>query len=130
MPTSTKKAPAVKKLTREVITIDAAGKVVGRLACQIAELLMGKNKPDYVPHIDSGATVRVINADKLEYTGKKMEQKVLFRSSNRPSGITRLPVAKLQIDKPGEILRHAVKYMLPKNRTQADRMVRLIIVKK
>lgn len=129
MPTITKKTPAVKKLTREVITIDAAGKVVGRLACQIAELLMGKNKPDYVPHIDSGATVRVINADKLEYTGKKMEQKVLFRSSNRPSGIKRLPVAKLQVDKPGEILRHAVKYMLPKNRTQADRMVRLIIVK-
>lgn len=128
MPTITKKAP-VKKLVREVVTIDAAGKVVGRLACQIAELLMGKNKPDYTPHIDSGATVRVINADKLEYTGKKMEQKVLFRSSNRPSGIKRLPVAKLQVTKPGEILRHAVKYMLPKNRTQADRMVRLIIVK-
>ncbi len=129
MPTITKKAPATKKFVREIVTVDAAGKVVGRLACQIAELLMGKNKPDYTPHIDSGATVRVINADKLEYTGKKMEQKVLFRSSNRPSGIKRLPVAKLQIDKPGEILRHAVKYMLPKNRTQADRMVRLIIVK-
>lgn len=128
MPTTTKKAP-VKKITREVVTIDAAGKVVGRLATQIAAILMGKNKPDYTPHIDSGAVVRVINADKLEYTGKKMEQKVLFRSSNRPSGIKRLPVAKLQVEKPGEILRHAVKYMLPKNRTQADRMVRLIIVK-
>jgi len=128
MPTTTKKAP-VKKITREVVTIDAAGKVVGRLATQIAAILMGKNKPDYTPHIDSGAVGRVINADKLEYTGKKMEQKVLFRSSNRPSGIKRLPVAKLQVEKPGEILRHAVKYMLPKNRTQADRMVRLIIVK-
>lgn len=128
MPTTTKKLP-VQKITREVVTIDAAGKVVGRLATQIAAILMGKNKPDYTPHIDSGAVVRVINADKLEYTGKKMEQKVLFRSSNRPSGIKRLPVAKLQVEKPGEILRHAVKYMLPKNRTQADRMVRLIIVK-
>jgi large subunit ribosomal protein L13 len=115
-------------MTREVVTIDATGKVVGRLATQIAAILMGKNKPDYTPHIDSGAVVRVINADKLEYTGKKMEQKVLFRSSNRPSGIKRLAVAKLQVEKPGEILRHAVKYMLPKNRTQADRMARLIIV--
>lgn len=129
MPTITKKAPVAKKFTRDVITIDAAGRVVGRLACEIAHLLMGKHKPDYTPHIDSGATVRVLNADKLEYTGKKMQDKVLFRSSNRPSGIKRLKVAKLQIDKPGEILRHAVKYMLPKNRTQADRMVRLIIVK-
>ncbi|MBP9762946.1 50S ribosomal protein L13 [Patescibacteria group bacterium] len=127
MPTTTKKV-SVKPITREVVTIDAAGKVVGRLATQIAAILMGKNKPDYTPHIDSGAVVRVINADKLEYTGKKMEQKVLFRSSNRPSGIKRLAVAKLQVDKPGEILCHAVKYMLPKNRTQADRMARLIIV--
>lgn len=127
MSTTTKKAP-VKKVTREVVTIDATGKVVGRLATQIAAILMGKNKPDYTPHIDSGAVVRVINADKLEYTGKKMEQKVLFRSSNRPSGIKRLPVAKLQVEKPGEILRHAVKYMLPKNRTQSERMNRLIIV--
>lgn len=127
MSTTTKNVP-VKKMTREVVTIDATGKVVGRLATQIAAILMGKNKPDYTPHIDSGAVVRVINADKLEYTGKKMEQKVLFRSSNRPSGIKRLAVAKLQVEKPGEILRHAVKYMLPKNRTQADRMARLIIV--
>ncbi len=129
MPTITKKKVVAKKFVREVVTIDAAGRVVGRLACEIAEILMGKNKPDYIPHIDCGATVRVLNADKLEYTGKKMEQKVLFRSSNRPSGIKRLPVAKLQVEKPGEILRHAVKYMLPKNRTQADRMARLIIVK-
>lgn len=127
MPTTTKKAP-VKKLTREVVTIDAAGKVVGRLATEIAAILMGKNKPDYTPHIDSGAVVRVLNADKLEYTGKKMEDKVLFRSSNRPGGIKRLKVAKLQVEKPGEILRHAVKYMLPKNRTQSDRMKRLLIV--
>ena len=115
-------------ITREVITIDATDKVVGRLATRIAELLMGKNQPGYTPHIDTGAIVKVVHADKLVYTGKKMEQKVLFRSSNRPSGIKRLPVAKLQIQKPGEILCHAVKYMLPKNRTQNERMKRLIIV--
>jgi large subunit ribosomal protein L13 len=72
--------------------------------------------------------VKVTNADKLVFTGKKMEEKVLFRSSNRPGGIKRLPVAKLQQEKPGEVLKHAVKYMLPKNRTQSDRLKRLIIV--
>ena len=91
-------------------------------------MLIGKDKATYVPHIDAGAIVKVVNAGQLVYTGKKMEQKVLFRSSNRPSGVKRLPVAKLQQEKPGEILRHAVKYMLPKNRTQSDRLRRLIIV--
>ena len=117
--------PAMK---REVITIDATNRIVGRLASEIAMYLVGKHKPTYVPHIDSGATVKIMNADKLVYTGKKMEQKVLFRSSNRPGGIKRLPVAKLQVEKPGEVLRHAVKYMLPKNRTQDERLKRLIIV--
>lgn len=112
---------------REIVTLDAAGKVVGRLASVIAHLLMGKHQPSYVPHIDSGAIVKVTSASKLTYTGKKMEQKVLFTSSNRPGGIKRHPVAKLQKEKPGEVLRHAVKYMLPKNRTQAARLRRLII---
>ena len=110
-----------------MIVIDADGKIVGRLATEIASKLMGKDKPTYTPHIDAGAFIRVINTSKLVYSGKKMEQKVFFRSSNRPSGITRVRVDKLQVDKPGEILRHAVKYMLPKNRTQAERMNRLTI---
>ena len=113
---------------RETITIDATKKVVGRLATEVARLLMGKNQPSYIPYIDSGAIVKITHADQLVYTGKKMEQKVFFRSSNRPGGIKRLPVAKLQQEKPGEILRHAVKYMLPKNHTQKDRLKRLIIV--
>ena len=117
------------KIERETVEIDATGKVVGRLAPHIARLLMGKHRPNYTPHIDTGAIIKVTNADKLVYTGKKMEQKVLFRSSNRPSGIKRLPVAKLQAERPGEVLLHAVKYMLPKNRTQDERMKRLHIVK-
>ncbi|MFA6429727.1 MAG: 50S ribosomal protein L13 [Patescibacteria group bacterium] len=112
---------------RETITIDAAGQPVGRLATRIAAILMGKDKPDYTPHLDTGAFVKVLHADKLIYTGRKMEQKELFRSSNRPSGVKRLPVAKLQQEKPGEILVHAVKYMLPKNRTQKTRLMRLVI---
>ncbi|MDO8584433.1 MAG: 50S ribosomal protein L13 [bacterium] len=112
---------------REIVTIDATDKVVGRLATHIVKILMGKDKPGYVPHIDSGAVVKITHADKLIYTGTKMQTKVLFTSSNRPSGVKRLPVAKLQIEKPGEILIHAVKYMLPKNRTQKERLKRLII---
>ncbi len=122
-----KKTPAIAGLKRDTIVIDADGQIVGRLATEIASKLMGKDKPTYTPHIDAGAFIKVINTSKLVYSGKKMEQKVFFRSSNRPSGITRVPVGKLQVDKPGEILRHAVKYMLPKNRTQAERMNRLTI---
>ena len=122
-----KKMPVIAGLKRDMIVIDADGKIVGRLATEIASKLMGKDKPTYTPHIDAGAFIKVINTSKLVYSGKKMEQKVFFRSSNRPSGITRVRVDKLQVDKPGEILRHAVKYMLPKNRTQAERMNRLTI---
>ena len=124
---SWKKRRGMPAIKREVIEIDAAGKVVGRLATQIARLLMGKHQPGYTPHTDTGATIKVTNAGKLVFTGKKMEQKVLYRSSNRPSGIKRLPVAKLLAERPEVVLRHAVKYMLPKNRTQDQRLKRLVI---
>jgi large subunit ribosomal protein L13 len=75
-----------------------------------------------------GDIVKVKNAKGLVLTGRKWEQKVHFRSSNRPGGIKRIPMSKLREENPGEILRHAVKYMLPKNRTQSERMKRLIIV--
>ncbi len=115
-------------ITRDTVNIDATSKVVGRLATQIAMLLMGKHRATYIPHIDTGATVIVSNVDKLVLTGKKMDQKMIFRSSNRPGGIKATSSRKMQEQKPGEILRHAVKYMLPKNRTQAERMKRLIFV--
>jgi len=116
--------PAVKRATHE---IDADGQVVGRLATKIAKILMGKHKASYVPHIDSGDIVKVKNAKGLVLTGKKWEQKVHFRSSNRPGGLKRIPMSRLREENPGEILRHAVKYMLPKNRTQSERLKRLII---
>ena len=122
-----KKTPALAGFKRQTIVIDAADQIVGRLASDIARKLMGKDQATYVPHVDTGATIKVINASKLVYSGKKMDQKVLFRSSNRPSGIKRLPVAKLQVDKPGEVLRHAVAYMLPKNATRNERLKRLLI---
>lgn len=115
------------KVVRTTHEIDATGMVVGRLATRIAKLLMGKHKATYVPHVDMGDIVKVKNAAKIEFTGKKWEQKVHFRTSNRPGGLKRTPVSKLREENPGEVLRHAVKYMLPKNRTQSVRMKRLII---
>lgn len=116
--------PTVKRNTHE---IDAQGQVVGRLATKIATLLIGKHKTDYVPNVDMGDFVIVKNAAQVVFTGKKWEQKVHFRSTNRPSGIKRTPMLKLRKENPGEILRHAVKYMLPKNKLQAARLKRLKI---
>lgn len=124
MATTKKSAPVFKRATVE---IDATDKVVGRLATHIAKILMGKHRATYVPHIDSGDFVKVTNADKVVFTGKKWDQKVHFRTSNRPGGLKRTPVSKLRTENPGLILKHAVKYMLPKNRTQAVRLKRLII---
>ncbi len=118
--------PQVQRATHE---IDAEGMVVGRLATKIATFLTGKHKPEYTPHIDMGDFVRVKNADKVVFTGKKWEQKVHFSTSNRPGGLKRKPVAKLREENPSEILRHAVKYMLPKNSTQDRRLKRLTFVK-
>lgn len=124
-----KKKQGMPRVTRTVHEIDATGKVVGRLATQIATYLIGKHRATYVPHIDSGDIVKVTHAEKIVFTGKKWEQKVHFRTSNRPGGLKRTPVSKLRQTNPGEVLRHAVKYMLPKNRTQDLRLKRLIIVK-
>jgi len=115
------------KITRETHQIDASGKVVGRLASQIAILLMGKNKPTYMPNLDAGDIVVVTNADKLVFTGKKWSDKLYHRSSNRPSGITTLTAEQMKERDPGLVLQHAVKYMLPKNKLQTDRMKRLKI---
>lgn len=122
-----KKKIGMPKIARKTVEIDATGKVVGRLATQIAGLLIGKTKASYVPHIDSGDIVKVTNVGKIVFTGKKWEQKKHYRTSNRPGGLKATSMTKLRDENPGEILRHAVKYMLPKNRTQAVRMKRLII---
>ena len=114
---------------RKVIEVDAAGKPVGRLATRIAMILMGKHKADYDPAKDTGDRVAVKNLDKIVFTGKKWDQKVHYRTSNRPGGLKATPVKVLRDTRPEEVLIHAVKYMLPKNRTQALRMKRLTFVK-
>ncbi|MBU1032365.1 MAG: 50S ribosomal protein L13 [Patescibacteria group bacterium] len=114
-------------IERKTHEIDAEGKIVGRLATQIAGLLIGKGKTDYTPNIDGGDFVKVKNADKVVFSGKKWDQKNYYRTSGRPGGLKIISVKKMREEKPNEILRNAVKYMLPKNKTQDVRMKRLII---
>ncbi len=95
--------------------VDAADQRLGRLASQIAMILRGKNKPTFTPHIDTGDFVIVINAEKVQVTGKKSSQKVYRRHSGRPGGMKTEVFAKLQVRIPERIIEVAVKGMLPKN---------------
>ena len=103
------------EVERRWLLVDAKGKVVGRLASQIATVLMGKNKPTYTPHVDVGDFVVVVNAEKVQFTGRKWEQKLYYRHSNYPGGLKFKRARELRERKPEEILRHAVRGMLPKN---------------
>lgn len=114
--------------TRAIHEIDVEGKVLGRVATRVATLLIGKHKAGYVPYMDMGDVVIIKNVDKIVLTGKKEEQKVHYRTSNRPGGLKTSPISRLRKENPSEILKHAVKYMLPKNRTQSIRMKRLKFV--
>ncbi len=96
--------------------VDANGKVLGRLASEIARRLRGKHKPEYTPNVDTGDYIVVINADKLRVTGNKTEAKVYYRHSGYPSGIYSTNFAKLHARFPRRVLEKAVKGMLPKGR--------------
>ncbi|TAK83198.1 MAG: 50S ribosomal protein L13 [Betaproteobacteria bacterium] len=94
--------------------VDAQGKVLGKLATQIAVRLRGKHKPEYTPHVDTGDYVVVVNAAKLRVTGRKPERKIYYRHSGFPGGLKQTNFAKLHAAKPERVLQHAVKGMLPK----------------
>ncbi|MBI1375452.1 MAG: 50S ribosomal protein L13 [Phycisphaera sp.] len=94
--------------------IDADGKVVGRMATEIATILMGKHKPTYTPHVDTGDFVVVINAAGAVLTGRKAEQKFAKTYSGYPGGLKHTPYSKLQKDKPERLIELAVRRMLPK----------------
>jgi large subunit ribosomal protein L13 len=95
--------------------VDAEGKVLGRLASELAKILRGKNKPIYTPHVDTGDFVVVVNAKKVALTGKKMKDKIYYRHTGYPGGIREMSAEKLLAKKPAEMIRMAVKGMLPKN---------------
>jgi large subunit ribosomal protein L13 len=103
-------------IDREWFVLDAEGKTLGRLAARIAIVLRGKHKPIYTPHVDCGDYVIVVNADKVNVTGQKLDQKMYYRHSGYPGGLSEITLRKqLQIH-PERVIEAAVRGMLPKNR--------------
>lgn len=105
--------------------VDASGKVLGRLATRLAVVLMGKDRPEYTPHVDTGAYVVVTNAEKVRLTGKKLTQKVYRRYSGYPGGLKETPVQKMLQKRPERVIREAVRRMLPKNKLGAQMLRKL-----
>jgi large subunit ribosomal protein L13 len=95
--------------------VNAEGKVLGRLATELAKILRGKKKPSFTPHVDTGDFVIVVNAGKVTLTGKKMKDKIYYHHTGYPGGLKAISAEKLMAKKPTEILRIAVRGMLPKN---------------
>lgn len=104
------------EVERKWYVIDAEGKNLGRLASEVASILRGKKKPIYTPHVDTGDYVIIVNADKIVVTGNKMKQKVYKRHTGYPGGLKEITLEKLLDKKPEEVLKHAIKGMLPKGR--------------
>jgi large subunit ribosomal protein L13 len=103
-----------EELEQKWYLVNAEGKVLGRLATELANILRGKNKPTYTPHLDTGDFVVVVNAGKLILTGKKMKDKIYYHHTGYPGGIKAIAAEKLLAKKPTEMIRMAVKGMLPK----------------
>ena len=99
---------------RDWVVLDAEGKVLGRLATEVARRLRGKHKPEFTPHADAGDYVIVINAAKVKTTGNKLEGKVYWRHTGHPGGIKSTTLGKLQAEHPERVIEKAVKGMLPK----------------
>lgn len=115
------------EVTREWYVVDASTMTLGRLAVMIAKHLIGKHKPMYTAHIDCGDNVVVINAEKVQITGNKLEDKKYYRHSGYPGGIKEISLADQLAKHPTRVVESAVKGMLPKNKLQDPRMGRLKI---
>ena len=105
-----------EEITRDWYLIDADNQILGRLASRVAQLLRGKNKPYFTPHMDMGDFVVIINAEKVKVTGNKEADKTYFRHSGYPGGITEVNLKKVRQQHPEKIITNAVKGMLPHNR--------------
>ncbi len=118
MSTLSYKTVSANKATvqKEWVLIDAEGQTVGRLATRVANILRGKTKPYFTPHVDCGDNVIIVNAEKIVFTGKKMTDKIYQRYTGYPGGQRETTPAKLLKTFPERILEHAIKGMLPKNR--------------
>jgi large subunit ribosomal protein L13 len=115
------------EIERRWYVVDAEGKTLGRLATQIADALRGKTKPQYTPHVDTGDFVVVVNAEKIQVTGKKLDDKIYYRHSGYPGGLKQRTLREQLERRPTEVLRKAVKGMLPRNRLAARQLTKLKI---
>jgi len=116
-----------KDVKRKYYLVDAKGRILGRVATDIALLLSGKRKKDHTPHVDNGDFAVVVNAAKVKVTGAKLEQKLYTQYSGYPSGLKIKNLETLLRTKPTEVMRHAIKGMLPKNRLGSRMIARLKI---
>jgi large subunit ribosomal protein L13 len=105
-----------EEVKRDWWVVDASGIPLGRLASQVAKLLMGKHKPIYTPHVDTGDFVIVVNAEKIKLTGKKAEEKIYYRHTGYLGHLKKIPYGRLREERPDLMVKLAVKGMLPKNR--------------
>jgi len=117
-----------KDIKRNWHLIDAKGRILGRLATEIASLLVGKAKVNYTPHMDMGDFVVVLNAEKIELSGKKLDQKKYFRHSGYPGGFKEIKVSKLLSEQPKKVIEYAVGGMLPDNKLKGKRIRRLWVI--
>jgi large subunit ribosomal protein L13 len=118
-------SPKPADIQREWLVIDATDVVLGRLAVQTANLLRGKHKPTFAPHMDMGDFVIIINAEKVALTGAKLEQKRAYRHSGYPGGLTSVNYAELLESNPVRAVEKAIKGMLPKNSLAAQQLGKL-----
>ena len=118
---------SAKDIKRQKHTIDAKGKILGRLATEVATILMGKNKPSYVPYLDTGDLVVVINASQVRVTGKKAQDKKYVRHSGYPGGLRVDAYNKVISQNPTRIIEHAVRGMLPHNKL-GEKMIKKLKV--
>ena len=116
----------MERSTHGTYTLDATGQAPGRLATKIAHFLMGKHKATFTKHIDDGSRVVIVNADKVVFTGKKIDQKIYRHHSMHPGGLKEATLKSVIKKDPVEVIRFAVMKMLPKNKHRITRMKRLM----
>lgn len=115
------------EIERKWYVVDATDHTLGRLASEIASILRGKNKAIYTPHVDTGDYVIITNAEKIKVTGKKMDQKLYRKHSEYVGGFKEVTLRVMMDKKPEEVMKHAIKGMLPKNTLGKDMMKKLFV---
>ena len=113
------------EIERRWYVVDAEGQNLGRLATRIADTLRGKNKPQFTPHVDTGDFVVVVNAEKIQVTGKKLDEKMYYRHSGYPGGLKHRTLRELLEVVSSDVFRLAVRGMLPKNKLAARQITKL-----